>query len=98
MACFGARGRLTKRWVTAVLQTGAAIKIRSLLLLCLGVLWPAGMSGQALAVTLVDSASAAPLRGALLALVDAQGRAVVEVLTSENGFGNLTAPAGTYRL
>src|SRR5687768_9081126 len=30
--------------------------------------------------------------------MDAQGRAVVEVLTSESGFGNLSAPAGTYRL
>src|SRR5688500_3414958 len=33
-----------------------------------------------------------------MARVDAQGRAVVEVLTSEGGFGNRSAPAGTYRL
>ena len=55
-------------------------------------------SGQALRVRLVDSATAAPLRGALVALVNADGRAMTEVLTSESGFGNLAAPAGVYRL
>ncbi|MCR4341977.1 MAG: carboxypeptidase regulatory-like domain-containing protein [Gemmatimonadaceae bacterium] len=59
---------------------------------------PSEASGQALRVNLVDSATAAPLRGALVALIDSDGRPVTEALTSQNGFGNLTAPAGTYRL
>jgi len=59
---------------------------------------PSQARGQALRVNLVDSATAAPLRGALVALVDADGRTVTEVLTSQNGFGSLSAPAGTYRL
>jgi hypothetical protein len=59
---------------------------------------PATASGQALRINLIDSATAAPLRGALVALLDAEGRAVTEVLTSQNGFGNFSAPAGTYRL
>lgn len=59
---------------------------------------PGAASGQALRVNLVDSATSAPLRGALVALIDSDGRAVTEALTSQNGFGSLTAPAGIYRL
>lgn len=61
-------------------------------------LFPGEAFGQALRVNLIDSATAAPLRGALIALIDSDGRAVAEALTSQNGFGSLTASAGTYRL
>lgn len=62
------------------------------------VLAPSDAFGQALRVNLVDSETAAPLRGALVALIGSDGRAVTEVLTSQNGFGSLSAPAGRYRL
>lgn len=59
---------------------------------------PGDAFGQALRVNLVDSTTAAPLRGALVALIGADGLAVTEVLTSHSGFGSLSAQPGTYRL
>lgn len=80
-------------------QTGGMIRLRFFAaVLFAAVMSPTGASGQALRISLVDSATAGPLRGALVALVDAGGRAVTEVLTSQNGFGDLSAPAGPYRV
>lgn len=81
------------------LATGDTIRLRFLVaaFVAAGAL-PGAAFGQALRISLVDSATAAPLRGALVALIDSDGRAVTEALTSQNGYGSLTALAGTYRL
>ena len=80
-------------------RSGDVIKLRFLIAaLVAAVAFPGDAFGQALRINLVDSATSAPLRGALVALIDSDGRAITEALTSQNGFGSLTAPAGTYRL
>lgn len=75
------------------------IKVRFfILLLLVATAWAAGAPAQELRVHAVDSLTAAPLRGALVALLDANSRVVAEVLTSPTGFGSLSAPAGVYRV
>lgn len=57
---------------------------------------PAGAQG--IQIRVVDSATAAPLGGALVALLDASGAAAAEALTSGNGFRTFFEPAGRYRI
>ena len=45
---------------------------------------PSTVAGQEIRVRVVDSASSAALPGALVALMDASGTAITEVLTAEN--------------
>ena len=59
---------------------------------------PSRAAAQGVQIRVVDSATAAPLSGALVALLDARGAVVAEALTSENGFRTFFAPAGPYRI
>lgn len=78
------------RWLPVVLARVCAI-------LAAGVV-AAPAAAQGIQIRVVDSATAAPLGGALVALLDAGGTAAAEALTSENGFRTFFAPEGRYRI
>ncbi len=59
---------------------------------------PETARAQNIRVRIVDSATAKPLAGALVALVDRTGGTIAEGLTSENGFRAFKAPPGRYRV
>jgi hypothetical protein len=59
---------------------------------------PESVRAQGIQIRVVDSTTAMPLGGALVALLDARGAVVAEALTSENGFRTFFAPAGPYRI
>ena len=73
------------------------MRIRQLIVILIGALIaPASLLAQneaAVRVRAIDS-DGAPIRGALVALIDPVGKIVVERLTDDSGLRILTAPPG----
>lgn len=69
------------------------------LLICAALLFPRGAHAQTVSGTVVNEAGGAPVRGALVSLLDAAGKRVGSVLTDEKGAFALRAPApGEFRV
>ena len=74
---------------------------RRLVVFWLGVIlsWPALLTGQSVAGTVLDLSQGSPLPGTFVVLLDTEGMAIARSLTTQAGTFRLSAPGpGTYRI